>query len=428
MTPIGSSLREDWPTAVVVGAGGLGMAVARRLGLSHRLLIADRDASHVEKQCAALRSDGFDAVAVPCDVTRKADIAALAATAASRPAMLTLAHVVGLSPAAQDYHTIMAVNLVGAAMVAEAFVDVLHPGGAGVFISSSAAHMQDAPEAILPLLDAPLEPRFIPALAAILADKADPNYAYSYSKIGLMRMCRRLAASWGRKGLRIISLSPGLIATPQGAESYKHSPSKVKLFEAVPLGRECSMLEISGVVAFLASDQASYITGTDILQDDPETNRRKFIFLKGPIFANVILADEINRTPPKTQAALLEAMQERRVTLDGEAHSLPAHFMVVATQNPVEHEGTFPLPESQLDRFLIKINVAYPPAQGSQSYGPERFAMGLEDGPDGLAVPELLVGPTGQEGCHVGILVGRGQKEIAQVADRVVLDVVHIAQ
>jgi len=267
MARIGSSERPDWPTAVVVGAGGLGIAAARRLGLSHRLLVADRDADHVERQCAALRGDGYDAVAVTCDVTRPADIARLAAEATTRPAVRTLANVVGLSPAAQDFHAIMAVNLIGASGVADAFVEVLEPGGAAVFISSSAAHMQPVPEALLPLLDDPLRSDFLDMLAAKLGADADANRAYMFSKAGLNRMCRRKAVSWGQRGLRIVSLSPGLIATPQGAESYKHSSGKVALFEAVPVGRECSMLEIAGVVAFLASDQASYITGTDILVD-----------------------------------------------------------------------------------------------------------------------------------------------------------------
>src|SRR3954468_14710917 len=102
------------------------------------------------------------------------------------------------------------------------------------------------------------------------------------------------------------------------------------------------------------------ITGTDILQDDPETGRRRFVFLKGPIFANMILADEINRTPPKTQAALLEAMQEHHVTAAGQTYALPEPFFVLATQNPIEQEGTYPLPEAQLDRFMFMVKVGYP--------------------------------------------------------------------
>src|SRR5437016_9241941 len=102
------------------------------------------------------------------------------------------------------------------------------------------------------------------------------------------------------------------------------------------------------------------ITGTDILQDDPETGRRKFVFLPGPIFAHMILADEINRTPPKTQAALLEAMQEHHVTAAGQTYGLPEPFFVLATQNPIEQEGTYPLPEAQLDRFMFNVVVGHP--------------------------------------------------------------------
>ena len=102
------------------------------------------------------------------------------------------------------------------------------------------------------------------------------------------------------------------------------------------------------------------ITGTEIIHDDPSTGQRSFKFLEGPLFANVLLADEINRTPPKTQAALLEAMQERQVTIGGERHELPDPFFVLATQNPIEQEGTYPLPEAQQDRFLFKIFIKYP--------------------------------------------------------------------
>lgn len=104
----------------------------------------------------------------------------------------------------------------------------------------------------------------------------------------------------------------------------------------------------------------SDITGTDVLEEDPETGRRRFRFVQGPIFANMVLADEINRTPPKTQAALLEAMQEHRVTVGGKTYHLPEPFFVLATQNPIEQEGTYPLPEAQLDRFMFNIVVDYP--------------------------------------------------------------------
>src|SRR3569833_191919 len=102
------------------------------------------------------------------------------------------------------------------------------------------------------------------------------------------------------------------------------------------------------------------ITGTEVLEEDHTTGRRAFRFLKGPVFANLVLADEINRTPPKTQAALLQSMQEFRVTAGGTTHELPLPFLVFATQNPIEQEGTYPLPEAQLDRFMFQIDVDYP--------------------------------------------------------------------
>src|SRR5262245_34294975 len=102
------------------------------------------------------------------------------------------------------------------------------------------------------------------------------------------------------------------------------------------------------------------ITGTEVIQEDKTTGTREFKFLPGPVFANVILADEINRTPPKTQAALLEAMQEHQITVGGKRHRLSEPFFVLATQNPIEQEGTYPLPEAQLDRFMFNIFVDYP--------------------------------------------------------------------
>ena len=105
------------------------------------------------------------------------------------------------------------------------------------------------------------------------------------------------------------------------------------------------------------------ITGTEVFEEDKTTGGRSMRFVRGPVFANVILADEINRTPPKTQAALLEAMQEHQVTAGGKQHHLPEPFFVLATQNPIEQEGTYPLPEAQLDRFMFNINVGYPTEQ-----------------------------------------------------------------
>jgi MoxR-like ATPase len=116
-------------------------------------------------------------------------------------------------------------------------------------------------------------------------------------------------------------------------------------------------------IQFTPDLMPSDITGTDIIQEDPATGKRTMVFAPGPIFANIVLADEINRTPPKTQAALLEAMQEHRVTIQGRTYKLEEPFHVFATQNPIELEGTYPLPEAQLDRFMFNIVIEHPPEE-----------------------------------------------------------------
>src|SRR5437667_3418841 len=114
-------------------------------------------------------------------------------------------------------------------------------------------------------------------------------------------------------------------------------------------------------IQFTPDLMPSDITGTDLIQEDPATGRRQMVFAPGPIFSNIVLADEINRTPPKTQSALLEAMQEHRVTIQGRTYNLDEPFYVFATQNPIELEGTYPLPDAQLDRFMFHIVIEHPP-------------------------------------------------------------------
>jgi len=135
-------------------------------------------------------------------------------------------------------------------------------------------------------------------------------------------------------------------------------PGLAKTVMVQTLGR---VLDLSFArIQFTPDLMPSDITGTDIIQEDPATGRRQFEFLPGPLFANIVLADEINRTPPKTQASLLEAMQEKRVTCRGRTYELPDPFFVLATQNPIEQEGTYTLPEAQLDRFMFLVKVGYP--------------------------------------------------------------------
>src|SRR6267142_716265 len=132
--------------------------------------------------------------------------------------------------------------------------------------------------------------------------------------------------------------------------------AKTLLVHALARSLELSFARIQFTPDLMPSD----ITGTEILEEDVATGHRRFVFTRGPVFTQVLLADEINRTPPKTQAALLEAMQEKTVTVAGKIYRLDEPFMVLATQNPIEQEGTYPLPEAQLDRFLFELLMDYP--------------------------------------------------------------------
>ena len=163
-------------------------------------------------------------------------------------------------------------------------------------------------------------------------------------------------------------------------------------------------------VQFTPDLMPSDILGSEILQTDPATGTRTFTFQKGPVFTNLLLADEINRTPPKTQAALLEAMQEGTVTTGGVAHALPRPFMVAATQNPIEQEGTYPLPEAQLDRFLLSQRVGYPSPEEEQEIaartsGPETAPpTACADVSDLVGLARVLPAPPHVTACAVRIV------------------------
>jgi NAD(P)-dependent dehydrogenase (short-subunit alcohol dehydrogenase family) len=264
---IGTSARPDLPLAVVVGAGALGMAVARRLAGGHRVLLADVDGPAAAERAAQMRAEGCDASAVACDVTSPESVTALARSVAERGGFRALVYVAGLSPSAAGFPAIVRVNLMGAARVCEALLPLAGQGSAAVLISSLAAHSyQPAPEVATLLREASAE-ELADRLAAAMGEKAIPQLAYPVSKWGMNLYARRQAAAWGTRGARIVSLSPGLIATPMGALEFEKSPGKRAMYEKSPLRRECTMLEIADVAEFLVSPRASFISGTDILVD-----------------------------------------------------------------------------------------------------------------------------------------------------------------
>lgn len=268
MHKIGSSERPDLPLAVVIGAGGLGVAVARRLSQRYRILIADIDDVRAKSAAGNLRSEGGDVIAIKCDVTDSGSVAGLAQRVRELGGFRALAHVAGLSPSASDFTTIVRVNLAGPALVAEALLPLASTGAAAILIASLAAHGFTPSREIELALSQPTHPELPTRLAVALGtEQATPQRAYQYSKYGLVSYCRRAARSWGEHGARIVSLSPGLIATPMGAFEFERSPTKRKMLTRTPLQREGTMLEIADAVEFLASERASFISGIDLLVD-----------------------------------------------------------------------------------------------------------------------------------------------------------------
>jgi len=179
----------------------------------------------------------------------------------------------------------------------------------------------------------------------------------------LERLAEARSALLGRVGRRIVGqgevLDGILTAVLAGGHALLVGVPGLAKTLMVSSVAEALALRFSRI-QFTPDLMPSDITGTEIIEEDPGTGRRGFRFVHGPIFANVVLADEVNRTPPKTQAALLQAMQEHEVTVAGVTYPLAAPFFVLATQNPIEHEGTYPLPEAQLDRFMFELHVDYP--------------------------------------------------------------------
>ncbi len=159
----------------------------------------------------------------------------------------------------------------------------------------------------------------------------------------------------GQESVREL-LTIALLARGHGLLVGVPGLAKTLLVHTLSQALDCRFSRIQFTPDLMPSD----ITGTEVIEEDPETGKRSLRFLPGPIFAHVLLADEINRTPPKTQAALLQAMQEREVTAGGATHMLEEPFFVLATQNPIEQEGTYPLPEAQLDRFMFELTIGYP--------------------------------------------------------------------
>jgi NAD(P)-dependent dehydrogenase (short-subunit alcohol dehydrogenase family) len=264
------------PVALVIGCGGLGTSIARALGRRHPLLICDLDGDRLDRSIETLRMDGYVAVGHRCDIAEPEQTRALGDALTRGPGVRVLAHVAAVGMSIRNWRKMMAVDLLGAHLIAQAADSHMVRGGAAIFISSLASYLPPINPELEALLDDPLRPSFLDELARLLG--AEPNFddTYSYAKLGVNRLAEKLAIKWGPNEVRALSLSPGLIDSPmaraEGPTLPSHDGSNARVSRndkarEIPLGRQGSLVEITNVVDFLASDQASFLNGIDIPVD-----------------------------------------------------------------------------------------------------------------------------------------------------------------
>ena len=261
---------------VTGGAGGMGIVCARRLGRHAPVLLADLDGTRLADALEDLRGQGVEAAGIRCDVAVESDVRALAEALRERGPLGSIIHTAGLSPMMAPADRIYEVNLVGTARITEAFLPLAEPGSACVCIASMAGYSgeQASSPKVDEILDAPFEGDLLPRLEAAQTDLSpgDSGVAYRVSKWGVQRLVRREARAWGRRGARIVSLSPGIIDTPMGQFENDRQPVMKEIAENTPLARMGTADEIAAVAAFLCSKEAAYVTGVDWLVDGGATH------------------------------------------------------------------------------------------------------------------------------------------------------------
>lgn len=266
----------EGPVTLVIGCGGLGMGLARALGRRAPLILVDIDQPRLDEVVASLTQEGYLASGIRCDITDPVQTAALGEALAKGPGVRVLAHVAAVGMSIGDWRKMMAVDLIGAHLVAEAVGPRMVSGGAAVFISSLASYLPPRDPKLEALLDVPLDENFLNSLAALHGSEPDFDWSYNYAKLGVNRLVERLAIEWGPRQVRALSLSPGMIDSPmaraEGATLPSHDGTEARVTRSdkareIPLGRQGSMLEVVSVAEFLVSECASFVNGIDIPVD-----------------------------------------------------------------------------------------------------------------------------------------------------------------
>jgi NAD(P)-dependent dehydrogenase (short-subunit alcohol dehydrogenase family) len=260
--------------AIITGAaGGMGAAIAKRLAKTRTLLLTDVDSGRLDALTAQLIGEGYQAHAVCGDLADPKVSDELAAQCAAAGTFATLISAAGLSPVQADWPTIIAANIVAPEYLLRAVEPLLGDGAVGILIASVAGHLGPVNAAVQALLDEPLQPNLCDLLEPLFTEMIAihggtlEGQAYSASKRAIIRMCESQALNWGRRGARLVSVSPGVVWTPMGQQEAVSGHRAQAMADATPMGRWGTADDIAGTVEFLASDAANYITGCDIRVD-----------------------------------------------------------------------------------------------------------------------------------------------------------------
>lgn len=255
-------------------AGGMGRACARLMGATDDLVLTDVSAASLGKFADELRTDGYNVMDRAGDMSDDAVLAALADEVSADGRPFAVVHTAGLSPSLADWKPIMQVNLVATEKLLRALEPTLVPGSVAVLIASSAGHMFPSMPDVLKVLAEPLASGFMETIEGIINHMGGANspggmggISYSLSKAAVHKICEARGLTWGPKGARITSISPGMIATPMGKAEIAGSPGAQQLLDATPVGRVGTAMDIAMAAQFLCSDAASFISGTDLLVD-----------------------------------------------------------------------------------------------------------------------------------------------------------------